>query len=191
VRRTFRLPLVDLAAPALKRLDADQRRRLLKQLEQCAMADGRVQLPEWVLMTLVAQRTRPDAAKNSAVRYHEVSELRGDVALVVSLIAQAAAEEYPQLDVDSRVEAASAQLGTTLPVLSSEQIAHLGVQGPLERLAALAPLKKPQLIKAFVAAALDAEGAMTLTGADLVRTVCATLDAPLPPVVEAFYLAVD
>ncbi|CAN5263224.1 M48 family metallopeptidase [soil metagenome] len=188
VHRTFRLPLVDLAVPALKRLDADQRRRLLAQLEQCAMADGRVALQEWVLMTLVAQRMRTDATRVSAVRYKEVSELRGDVALVVSLIAGAAAAEFPEFDTANRVDAASAQLGLTLPVLTREQIGMHGVQQSLERLTGLAPLRKPMLIKAFVAAALDSQGAMTLTGADLVRTVCATLDAPLPPVVEAFYL---
>lgn len=186
LRRTFRLPLVDLAAPALRRLDPEQRRRLLAQIEQCALADGRFALHEWVLMTLVSQRTRPDATRTSAVRYAELATLRGDVALVVSLIAHAAVEESPHPDVDSRVEAASAQLGTTLPVLAREQVA--GVQASLERLATLAPLKKPQLIKAFVAAALDGRGALSLTGADLVRTVCATLDAPLPPVIEAFYL---
>jgi tellurite resistance protein len=57
------------------------------------------------------------------------------------------------------------------------------VDGALDELKALAPLKKPAFIKACVAAAM-ADGKLTLSEGELLRAVCAALDSPLPPILE-------
>jgi hypothetical protein len=58
------------------------------------------------------------------------------------------------------------------------------VGASLERLRRLAPLAKPAVLKAcFEAAAAD--GVFRLAEVELVRTVAATLDCPVPPVIAA------
>ena len=54
----------------------------------------------------------------------------------------------------------------------------------IDKLAELKPLVKPRIIKAcFEAAAAD--GVFRVAEVELVRTVAATLDCPLPPVLAA------
>jgi hypothetical protein len=54
------------------------------------------------------------------------------------------------------------------------------VTAALERLNQLAPLAKPQLIKACAAAAF-LDGRATATAVSCLRTLCSAIDAPLPP----------
>ena len=60
-----------------------------------------------------------------------------------------------------------------------------GVSAALDRLNQLAPLAKPQLIKAATAVAF-VDDETNWKAASSLRMICAALDAPLPPqVVEA------
>ena len=112
----------------------------------------------------------------------------GDVAVVASLVAHVCAEQTRVRTAAQRMEAASAQVAMTLPLLPASAVRTRGIDGSLDRLNQLAPLRKPLVIRAFVVAAVDGEGVLSLAGADLLRAVCAALDAPMPPLVEAVYL---
>jgi len=52
----------------------------------------------------------------------------------------------------------------------------------------LAPLAKPSLVKALLAAAGQREP-MPVALADLLRALCAAIEAPVPPAVAATYTA--
>jgi tellurite resistance protein len=65
-----------------------------------------------------------------------------------------------------------------------QQLTSANVSGALERLRQLAPLAKPALLAACVAAA-SADGSFNLAEAELLRTIAATLDCPVPPVIAA------
>ncbi len=71
------------------------------------------------------------------------------------------------------------------------RIAEVGfakVKAALDRANQLAPLAKPGLIKALVAVAVrDGNAVLPMDIADLLRAVCAALEAPLPPAVIAAY----
>lgn len=188
LHKALRVPLVDLAIPALKQLDAQGRTRFLGQVEAFIRTDGRVSLAEFVLQTLLTRRLASTAGRAVGVRYREIAQIPGDVALVASLVANVCAGQARSRSPQQRMQAASAQVALTLPLLASAAIRKHGVEGSLDRLNQLAPLRKPLVIKAFVAAAVDGAGVLSLAGADLLRALCAALDAPMPPVVEAVYL---
>ena len=57
------------------------------------------------------------------------------------------------------------------------------VEGALNELKLLAPLKKPALIKACVAVVM-ADDRLTVAEGELLRAICAALDTPLPPILE-------
>jgi Zn-dependent protease with chaperone function len=188
LNRVMRLPVAEMAIAALLNLTAQERGTLLGTLDHCVRADQRVSLSEWVLTTLVAHRLQNNAARERPVRYRDLADLRGDLALLLSVVAHACAADEPTKSARDRVAAGCAQIGVSLPTLPRAELAKRGISGSLERVNAVAPLRKPMVIKALVAAALDEQDHITLSGADLVRTICACIDAPLPPVVEAFYL---
>jgi tellurite resistance protein len=57
------------------------------------------------------------------------------------------------------------------------------IEAALYELKLLAPLKKPALIKACLAVAM-ADDKLTVAEGELMRAICAALDAPLPPILE-------
>jgi len=70
--------------------------------------------------------------------------------------------------------------GIEPPRVPTEAIALDAVARALDRLNQLAPLEKPRLIKACAAVAF-VDGETHWKAAGCLRTICAALDAPLPP----------
>ena len=66
-------------------------------------------------------------------------------------------------------------------------IAH--VESALYELKLLAPLKKPAFIKACLAVVI-ADEKITVQEGELMRALCATLDSPLPPLLDTIEPAI-
>lgn len=185
--RSVRLPLLDLCMPALKLLSSAQKGQLLTQAHQLIAADQRVTQAEFVLQTVLERRLGARAGRAVPLRYHALSELRPEVLLLLALVAhgwdqaeavgaafQRAAQQVPELHFSAAEMPAS---GT---------VDFFEVRQALDKLNQLAPLAKPFLIRAMLAAALQDERISVAT-ADLLRGVCAALDAPVPDAVTATY----
>ena len=115
------------------------------------------------------------------VRYRAVNERAQDAALVLSLVA---AVRLPLRPEHSFNAGALLLPGVNEQLVRIEAIRLDDVSAALDRLNQLAPLAKPQLIKAVTAAAfVDSE--TNWLAASTLRMVCAALDAPLPPQVSA------
>jgi hypothetical protein len=177
----WRLPLVDLAFPALRKLPAAARSRLLSLAHELIAVDGRVTLPEFLLYTVLEARLGSGAEGVSPVRYKALQDLAGEVRLVLSLIASVRMREAPARAYEAG--ARGLQAIPAAPVAPSE-LALDKVSAALRRLNSLAPLVKPQFIKACVAVAF-VDGSTNWKAASCLRTLCAALDCPLPPQVEA------
>jgi hypothetical protein len=172
-----RQPLVDVAMPALRRLPGDARGRLLRVAHTLIIADGRLSVHEFLLYTILKRRLGPDAGRAVPVRFRAPAELSREVGLVLSL---AAAVRLPE-----RAEHAFNAGLLLLPGVDASLTAAAAVRlddvaAALDRLNQLAPLAKPQLIKA-VTAVVFADGRTNWRAASALRMVCAALDAPLPP----------
>jgi Zn-dependent protease with chaperone function len=172
-----RLPLVDRLMPTLRKLPPQAAQRLLALAHTLIAADGRVTLAEFLLFTVLKRRLGPDAHKPVPVRFRNVAELPAEAALVLSLVAGARLPDAPE-------RAFNAGL-LLLPGVDAEYvppaaIALDAVNAALERLNQLAPLAKPAFIKAATAAAF-VDGETNWKAASCLRTICAALDAPLPP----------
>jgi Zn-dependent protease with chaperone function len=174
----LRLPLLDRAAPALRKLPASSGERLLRLAHVLIAADGRVTLPEFLLYTALARRVGPQAAQAPAVRFRTLAPLAAEAALVLALLAQVRAPEAVPA-----AFAAGARLLPEIEVAVPPAVTLDGVRRALERLAQLAPLAKPAFIKAC-AAVVFYGGTANWQAASALRTVCAALDAPLPPQME-------
>ena len=173
----LRLPLLDRAGPTLLKLAASMRERLLLLVHGLIRADGRVTLHEFLLFTVLRRRIGRDANRPVPVRFKSLTPLQAEVGLVMSLLASVRLPERPEHAYNAGVLLLSGIEPSRVP---TEAIDLDAVARALDRLNQLAPLVKPRLIKACAAVAF-VDGETHWKAAGCLRTICAALDAPLPP----------
>jgi len=176
-----RQPLVDVAMPALRRLPADARTKLLRLAHLLIATDGRLTVHEFLLFTILKRRLGPSASREVPVRFASVRELPEDVSLVLSLVA---AVRLPGRAEHAFNAGALGLAGVATHFMAGTDVKLDAVSNALDRLNQLAPLAKPQLIKAATAVAF-VDGETNWRAASALRMICAAIDAPLPPQVLA------
>jgi hypothetical protein len=183
----FRLPVVDLALPAVKTSTAEAKQELLRALEAAIQSDRRVSVHEFVVLTLVREQVAPKG-KPSAAGSLKISQLRKDAATVLRLVAHAGVrtDATGERDEDLRValRAGAKELGLEESDLGAPAFTTEAASTALEALKALAPLQKAILVKGLFAA-VTADGTIRIAEAELMRMVGAVLDCPLPPLLES------
>ncbi len=173
-------PLVDVAMPALRKLPAQSRASLLKLIHLLVIADGRLTVPEFLLYTILKRRLGPEAGRAVHVKFQSVQELPREAGLLLSLVARVRLPER----VEHAFNAGALLLPGGLSIVPADDIRLDEVSAALDRLNQLAPLAKPQLIKAATAVAFI-DGETNWRAASTLRMICAALDVPLPPQVLA------
>jgi len=182
----FRMPVVDLALPAVKQAPENARRELVAALEAVIHADRRVSLHEFVILTLVRSQLLP-RAKPGAAGNKRIAELQGATMIVLSLVAHAGTRQDPT---GKRADALAAAMDAGLkemglramPAISALKLE--AAAAALEQLQALGPLQKAILVKGLFAATIS-DGSISVTQFELMRLVGAVLDCPLPPLLES------
>jgi hypothetical protein len=178
--RNYMLTLAELAVPAIKGRTQKERDRFLADLAAVVEADHRVTLTEFVLHTLLRQRLREGAGQPIPTRFGTLAEVADEAYLVLSLVAFAAGK-----DAQDAYAKGAAVLGLdSRPWPGPQALETTRLREALERLRQLAPFVKPTLLKACLEAAA-ADGVFRLAEAEIVRMVAATLDCPVPPMLEA------
>ncbi len=175
----FRLPVIELALPSLVALGRHERAKLLGLLRRVIEADGRVTLREFVLMTLLDEALGERRPGERPAQFRSLAQVGEDARLVLSLLAHAAARggNAQALFAEALARAGLAAGEVLMPL---REITLERVERSLERMARLAPLAKPALVKGCIAA-VHGGGSIGLAEAELLRAVAAAIDCPLPP----------
>jgi len=174
--RAYRLPLVALALPVLRKdLDEPARRKFLALMRAALQADGRIKLDEFVLDTILDWNLGPKAKRAGRVSF-SAKDLRGELALTYSLLAHAGHSD------PSEVQKSYAKGGSSLPLTPREALQLGKVSEALERLSQLAPLEKEPVLKAC-GEVVAADGNVKLIEHELLRAVASALDCPMPPAI--------
>ncbi|MDH5737488.1 MAG: hypothetical protein OEZ23_04225, partial [Gammaproteobacteria bacterium] len=175
----MRLPIIELAMPALRQLSLPQRRLFKNNMNALVAADGRVDPFEWSLQRIVT--TALDASerhKNVPARYGSFHRLKEPVSLLLSIMLYTC--KIDEADHKRMMEDAGAQLGTDLYLCHRKDLSLKKLDAAVDKLRQLKPLKKPALLKAcvqIVAAGTDE----TSTGREMLRAVADIMDCPMPP----------
>jgi hypothetical protein len=176
-----RQPLIDVAMPALRKLPATTRASVLKLAHMLVIADGRLTVPEFLLYTILKRRLGPDAGRAVPVKFPSLNALLDEAGLLLSLVAVVRLPDRPE----HAYNAGALLLPAETRLLTPGVIGLDAVSAALDRLNQLAPLAKPQLIKAATAVAF-VDGDTNWSAASCLRMICAAIDVPLPPqVIEA------
>ncbi|MBX9753263.1 MAG: M48 family metalloprotease [Pseudomonadaceae bacterium] len=174
----LRLPLLELAIPALKQLDRQQFTELKNNLVLLAQADQVVSLMEWSLFRILERSVQGPRPIDGQYR---LSEMGAESAVLLSALAHAGHD-------DAKVAAqALAKACAALPfeplTLAARSPELKSLDAALKRLSRLLPLQKPRLLKAM-AICIAHDGRINAAEAELMRAVADTLDCPMPPLLS-------
>jgi hypothetical protein len=182
LKTEYRLPLVDIAIPALKQLSISQYESFKHNLVALIAMDSKIDLLEWSLQKILfnhldAQFFGPPHAK--AV-YSHPGQIKSEVALILSVMAYAG--QHVQGDVEKAFSSATQTLETNgLALLAKNNISLSRLDLALEKLARLKPLAKSRLLKACVASIVH-DQRVSAVELELLRAFSDVLDCPMPPV---------
>jgi tellurite resistance protein len=180
----LRLPLAQLAFPALKRRPRPEIDRCVKALDTIIRADGRVDLDEYCLAKLVQAQVVAalDPAmgfKAGTVKLAAVQDELRDLAALVA--------HFGNDDDATAQRAFQAAMQEALPNASVLYAVpddwQTGLDRSLDALARLAPEGKQLTVRALTRA-IAADGKVTVAESEMLRVVCAVLGCPLPPLLS-------
>ena len=180
----LRLPLASLAFPVLRLRPRPELQAFMATVDALVHADGAVSLFEYCLGKLLHVHVREslDPARHARFGRRKPAGVREEFALLLAVVAHAGHADEPS--------ARRAYLAGMQRILPRDHLAYAPPSGGVqvldrvwEPLDALDPLAKEVLVEALVDA-ISHDGRIAIAEAELLRTVCAVLHCPLPPVLE-------
>ena len=174
-----RLPALLRTLPALRQTPRVDRQRLLAALNAMLQRAGGASVSRYALRKLVQVNLRDELDPAARLRILPLSAVVHDVQLVLSVLAQHGCQ-------DEAAARRAYEIGAhhlyprERPAYAAPAHWQAPLDSALSRLDRLAPLAKEQLVEALEKTILHDEQA-TIGEVELLRTVCASLHCPLPP----------
>ncbi len=176
----FRLPVIDIAIPALKQLALSQYKLFRGNLIALIEMDSRVDLLEWSLQKILFNHLDGQFFKLAPMkaRYSDPGQLKKETELVLSVMAHAGAQLQSAMEeaFDASVQALGLN-GMTLLEKGQIRIADLDLA--LGKLENLKPLAKSRLLKAC-AVSIGHDQRASAAEVELLRAFAVVLDFPIP-----------
>jgi Zn-dependent protease with chaperone function len=172
-----RLPLLDLALPALHQLSRSQRAQFRQLCEACASADGQLS-PFELAVSCVLEAQLPTVPQMSkpAPKYRSVNAVRESAAVVLSSLANVGGEE--QADRAYQLGASSLGLDTIPPRPVDYDASAL--RAALAALCESTPVVQQRMVEA-AANCVAADRVVRIEEIELMRALCAAFSVPIPP----------
>ncbi|MBW4933745.1 M48 family metallopeptidase [Marinobacter sp. F4206] len=175
-----RFPALELAMPALRKLDPEEREGLMTNVQKLVAADNRVTLFELALTSFLSRHLGTGASRAMPARYHKYRPVMPAIQKLLSLLARAGTEDASEAETLYR----EAMAGFTSvgrgnePVL--EKVTMRQLREALTALNGLSPLLKPAVIDAC-GYCITHDGKVDVREYELMRLVADQLDCPMPP----------
>jgi len=181
-----RLPLVNLALPALRHLRPDEFEQFSQALQWIIESDGKIELFEFVLQKIVRRHLALQSGeiRPASIQYHTLEPLVPDCSVVLSALAKFSSSNADKIEKAFR--AGALHLGAKadgLKFLPREKSGLEQLDTALDRLALAALQIKKNVLEACVQV-VGADGLIQEREAELLRAIADTLDCPIPPFVK-------
>jgi len=179
-----RLPLVDMALPALEYLSKPQYRVFRENIQALIKANGTLSLFEYVLHRMVLRHLDGVFGKvdQVQVKFTRLASLMNDSRVLLCFLAWIG-ERQPG-EAKNAYEKAMQELSASkdsLPQRGSYNLKHVDVA--LKRMRLAAPAIKERLLKACVACVMADQHA-SVREIELLRAIADSLDCPMPPLLD-------
>jgi len=176
----YRLPLIDVAIPALKQLSLNQYRSFRANLVALIRMDSRLDVLEWSLQKIVFNHLDGHFFETGPEKplYSHPAQVRKEVELVLSVMAHAGARNRKHAE-GAFAAGAEALESSGLALLGSDQIRASDLDPALKKLERLQPLAKARFLKAC-AASVGHDQKLSAVEIELLRAFADVLDCPIP-----------
>ena len=175
-----RFPALELAMPALRKLDPEERETLITNVQKLVAADNRVSLFELALTSFLSRHLGTEADKAVPVRYKSYRPVLPALQRLLSLLARAGSASRTDAEALYREAMAGfmdARNGAE-PVL--EKVTMRQLREALTALNGLSPLLKPAVIDAC-GHCITHDSKVETREYELMRLVADQMDCPMPP----------
>ena len=181
----YRLPLLEIAFPALRQRPAEQLAYLLSMTTRMIETDGEIDLYEFCFSRILGSNLR-ESLEPAARRQHRRRGRRAELQSAAIALLRILADHGHKTDEAGRAayEAGIGTLGNWAQDFeyTTENLHTISVlDHSLDVLQGLNTKGKESLLRA-IAATASHDTRLTIAETELVRAVCATLDYPLPPI---------
>ena len=180
----LRMPLAALAFPVLRLRPRPQLDAFMAAIDAVVKADERVSLFEYCLGRLLAVQVFEslEPARHARIGWRKLDSARNEVALLLAVVAQAGSSDA-RLAQRAYIAGMQHVFPQQHPPYAPPAQGALALDQAWQALDALHPLAKQSVVEA-VTAAISHDGRIDVAEAELLRTICAVLHCPLPPMLE-------
>ncbi|MDW8309196.1 MAG: M48 family metalloprotease, partial [Verrucomicrobiales bacterium] len=178
-----RLPLVNLALPALRQLRREEFERFREALRVLIESDAQIDLFEFTLTQIVERQleSRFAGARRKVVQYYSMKPLVADAVVLLSALANVSSNDPAAVARAFETGAPYLRVpGVELELLPLERCDLGAVSAALDRLAQAAPQIKKNVLEACVRV-VGADGLIQEPEAELLRAIAEALECPIPP----------
>jgi len=181
-----RLPLVELAIPALRQLSPGQFRSFQANIKALMEADQSINLFEFALLRLLMRHLGPQFGRKaeSKVRHRKAKAVLEPTRVLLSALAKVGNpkdSDAARRAFDAGAEALGWNVGRLEPVAESTGLE--AVHQALDVLDEAAPTLKRDVLNA-AARVVGADGTITVEEGELLRAIADSLDCPMPPILD-------
>ncbi len=180
-----RLPLVDMAMPALHELSPAQYTGFKKCVRELVAEDRRIELFEWALSHILIRRLAPayEAARrvDPRVRYYSLKPMLPHLAVLLSTLARFGHSDPQEVQAAFADGAAQLQLSQAPSLLPESDCGLKQLSFALDALNEVSIREKKKLIHAC-AACIVSDRRVTSAEGELLRAISDALGCPMPPI---------
>jgi len=177
----MRLPLLDLAFPALRQMSVDQYRTFLNHIKILIEADKKINLYEFCFKEVITHRL--GAAFNASsqkVTYKKFDDLVPDIINLISILAHAGHSDSKDTEVAFNAAMYRLPVRAGNRILPRDRISLQSLHETLSRLAFASPGIKKTVFDACAHCVLY-DKTVTVEEAELLRAIAYSMDIPVPP----------
>ncbi|MBE02743.1 M48 family metallopeptidase [uncultured Marinobacter sp.] len=175
-----RFPALELAMPALRKLDPEERRTLIANVRRLAAADQKISLFELALTSFLARHLERQAGQAVPVRYRAYKPVLPAIRKLLSLMAKAGSRTQDEANTLYREAISGFMTWREEEAPGVEKVTMRQLQEALTALNRLSPLLKPAVIDAC-AHCVSHDGQVEPREYELMRLIADQLDCPMPP----------
>jgi Zn-dependent protease with chaperone function len=183
--KTFRIPLLELAMPALKCMSGEQYKHFKKALLLIIRADNRFELFEWCLFQLVRHYLAPEFEKQKPAKafYKKSDQVADEYCLVLSMLAHHG-QHADEKTLGRAFNRGSNTAGLySITLLAKEKCLLDDFTKAVNKLANCYPLLKPKLLKGLADCARH-DGKISVEESEIIASVAAVIDCPTPELLK-------
>ena len=178
-----RLPIVDLALPALRRLSRQQYQSFRENTQALVEADHRIELFEWTLQRILLAHLAPHFEKvRRPTRRKKLPSLAKETSLVLCVLARLGNSDEQAMHKAFQDGAAELK-PIRLEWLSEDRCDLAALDRALNRLTRATPTTAQQILRA-AAACVASDRVVAESEAEVIRALADSLDCPMPPLLS-------